>query len=216
SDVLRTSRSIVRAIVREMKPALTGDQRRRIDRVAPTVEPAVLELVRAGRVMDTTSVADYYRRRTYLEQAVARAVDYAPAHLELAVWYRAGVNQGVIGTPADAYAHMRRELGAALKLDPDLADAHVLWGALATMADRDWETARAEIARGAELNPSSELVWHSVWYYKTLLGRSDDAWSAIKRWRALYPTNPNYFGPLAFLMVTTRDYATLAPELERE
>src|SRR6185369_1190791 len=114
---------IVRAIVREIRPALTGDQQRRIERAPPAVEPAVLELLRAGRVMDSRSVADYHHRRTFLEQAVAQAPDYAPAHLELAVWFRAGINQNLIGTPADAYVQMRRELSAALKLDPDLADA---------------------------------------------------------------------------------------------
>jgi hypothetical protein len=67
-----------------------------------------------------------------------------------------------------------------------------------------------------ELNPSSELVTHSAWYYNTLIGRYDEASRGIKRWRTLYPTNPNYFGPLSFLILATRDYANLARELERE
>jgi non-specific serine/threonine protein kinase len=215
SDVLRTSKSIVRAIVREIRPALTGDQQRRIERAPPAVEPAVLELLRAGRVMDSRSVADYHHRRTFLEQAVAQAPDYAPAHLELAVWFRAGINQNLIGTPADAYVQMRRELSAALKLDPDLADAHTLWGDLATMADWDWKTASTETARGVELNPSSELVYHGVQYHDTLIGKYDEALIAIKRWHALFPTNPNYFGPLAFLLLAMRDYDGLGRELER-
>lgn len=216
SDVLRTSKSIVRAIVREIGPTLTGDQRRRLDRAPPAVEPAVLELLHAGRVMDSTSVANFHHRRTFLEQAVAQAPDYAPAHLELAVWYRGGINQNLIGPPADAYAHMRRELSAALKLDPDLADAHTLWGALATMADWDWKTASTETALGVELNPSSELVYHGVQYHDMLIGKYDQALIAIKRWHALFPTNPNYFGALSYLLLAASDYDGLGRELERE
>lgn len=215
-DVLRTSKVIVRAIVQEIKPALTGDQQRRLERIAPAVDPAVLELLQAGRATGSASPDDFRKRRTYIERAIALAPDHAPAHRELAVWYRAGINQNLIGPPAEAYAQMRRELTVAMKLDPDLAEASSTWGDLAMMADWDWATASTYIARAVELNPSSSAAYNSLRYYYTVIGRHGDALAALRRFRALYPTNPNYFGPLGFTVLAARDYVGVDRELERE
>jgi len=108
--------------------------------------------------------AKYARERLYpwmlskaaqlYSHAIELDANYAPAYVGLA---ECQIVEGVYGVRpgAEIYSSAHAAVRQALRLDPELADAHHMLGALKLFVEWDWPGAQSSLERARELNPSA-------------------------------------------------------------
>ena len=128
----------------------------------------------------------------WLEQAVALDPDFAAAQAELAWAYTLRVNQFA---PGDSAAVTRAGLAAerALRLDPDLAEAHFARGALLSSVSGRFAPGPdiQEYRRALELNPNLARAHHNlglIYLHRGLLNK------AVDEFRATLAIDPANYG----------------------
>jgi TolB-like protein len=123
-----------------------------------TVNPEAYDLVLKARALVdlSRSAAPLENARTFLEQAVVLAPDYADAHALLARTLN-DLTQFSTLSLKDALPKTRAEAHQALRLDPDNVDA-ILALASADMAESKNSEARKGFQRAIELDPSNAIA----------------------------------------------------------
>ena len=124
---------------------------------------------------------------SYLERAVKLDPNFAPA------WFGLGdalvFDYAVLGY--GTHEDIRRRAGeaaeTALRLDPNLADAHLLMGRVLGELDWNWPAADRELQRALELDPNNSLLLWVMSYYALIGGRADEALQFAERVVALDP-----------------------------
>ncbi len=152
-----------------------------------------LELWARGRIhLLRENLDDDAEAIRLLERAVAADPTFAPAQADLSHAYGLRVNQFA---PDDAAALERAEAAAhaALRLDPDLAEAHyatayLLWG----VAHRFWhERAARELERALELNPNLADAHHLLGTIYGHVGLLDRSLVEFEKTLRIDPTDSN-------------------------
>jgi tetratricopeptide (TPR) repeat protein len=89
--------------------------------------------------------------------------------------------------PGEAFPPAKEAVKKALKLDPDLPEAHTTLAFITLYYDWDWAAAEREFVRAIKLNPNYANAHH--WYaeYLSLVGRHDAAIQESERARELDP-----------------------------
>jgi len=168
----RIGRGILAAL--SLRPSLTGSATQ--NRAAyDAYLHAELRLWRENREDDSVAIK-------WLEQAVALDPDFAAAQAELAWAYNMRVN---LFAPRDTAAATRAGLAAqkALRLDPDLAEAHFARGALLSSVSGRFAAGPAiqEFRRALELNPNFARPHHNlgnIYLHRGLLDKAADEFRA--------------------------------------
>lgn len=182
----RVARGIVSALALPLSPS-----EEHALRATPTKNPEAydsylrgkIRLRRANREDDSVAI-------TLLERAVALDPDFAAAQAELARAYNMRAKEFA---PSDSEAFERAGVATekALRLDPDLAEAHLaragmlsaLWGRVAP------EPAVQEYRRALELNPNLAQAHHNLGGIYLHLGLLDKAVDEFRRTLAIDPGN---------------------------
>jgi serine/threonine protein kinase/tetratricopeptide (TPR) repeat protein len=128
----------------------------------------------------------FYKAIEYFQQAVEKDPSYALAYTGLADSYvLLGWNSYL--PPKEAFPKGKAAATAALKLDPDLAEAHTPLAAVLWLHDWQWEEARTEFKRSLELCPTYATANH--WYaeYVMTMGRHEEAMARMKKTQDLDP-----------------------------
>jgi Tfp pilus assembly protein PilF len=127
-----------------------------------------------------------------LQQAVARAPEYALAHAGLA---EAHTRQAFLraSSRTEALGKARASANRALELDPDLAEAHTALALIRFFFEWDWAGADAEFHRALELNPGSSAVHEEYGGFLTAMGRLDEG---LARSREALRLDPLSVGPV--------------------
>jgi TolB-like protein/Tfp pilus assembly protein PilF len=124
----------------------------------------------------------------YFEQAVERDPGYALAHAGLSeCWALLGFPEfGDLPWSATG-PRARAAALEALRLDPQLPQAHLWLGVIHFLYDWDWPAAERKFRRGLQLDPRGALVetWYAV--FLSALGRHDEALRRILNAEALEP-----------------------------
>ena len=178
-DVLSLQNEIARAVVTEVRVALSPDEAARLARADP-VDPEVHELQLRGRFHANKGTEEELERSIqYFEQALAKAPMYAPAYAGLAAAY--GALADVYRAPVEVLPKAKAAAQRALELDEGLAEAHASLGTVHFLLDRDWAGAERELKRAIELKPSSSdaHAWYAV--FLATLGRHDEAVAESRR-----------------------------------
>ena len=168
-DVLALQAEVAAAIAGEVRATLTAPDRARLARNRP-VDPEAYDLYLRGRYFFNRRFQDdpvptISKSVDYLEKAIAKDPQFAPAHAALAEAYAPFAHQTPIA-PAEARARCSRAAARALELDPDLEQAHT---ALSVVLEHDWDWrgSEQELQRAIELNPNYTLA--RLWYSLLLL-----------------------------------------------
>ena len=161
---------------------------------------AELRLWRENRDDDSVAI-------TWLEQAVALDPDFAAAQADLAWAYNMRFNQFA---PWDTAAVTRAGLAAerALRLDPDLAEAHFARGALLSSVAGRFAPGPAiqEYRRALELNPNLARAHQNlgnIYLHRGLLDKADDEFRATL---AIDPANYGATRRLGIVLVYRGQY----------
>jgi len=161
---------------------------------------AALRLWRENREDDSVAI-------DWLERAVALDPDFAAAQAELAWAYNMRANQFASW---DTGAVTRAELAAekALRLDPDLAEAHFARGALlSSVAGRfDPGPAIQEYRRALELNPNLARAHHNLGNIYLHRGLLDKAVAEFRATLAIDPANYGATRRLGIVLVYRGQY----------
>ncbi len=130
--------------------------------------------------------AGFYRAIEYFQQAIEKDPSYALAYTGLADSYvLLGWNSYL--PPKEAFPKGKAAALAALRLDPDLAEAHTPLAAVLWLHDWQWEEAQTEFKRSLELSPTYATANHWYFEYVMTMGRHGEAIAGMKKTQDLEP-----------------------------
>src|SRR5215813_8044983 len=174
ADVQKLQGEIAQEIGAALRLKLSGEEQQRLAKSSSTNSEAY-DLYLRGRLYQRDRLGAE-KARDYLEQAINKDPNYAPAYAQLAYTY-VGAVLSDSGNRTEVLEKMKWAAQRALELDDTLGDAHA---ALAfTIAD--WSVSPGEFQRALELDPNSADV--HAHYARVLWGhqRIDEAILHIKR-----------------------------------
>jgi tetratricopeptide (TPR) repeat protein len=204
-DVLGLQSEVAESIALKVKATVTGEERTRLTAARP-VAPDVYESYLKGLYVyrnKTSSRAGIEESIAYFQKAIARDPTYAPAYVSLANAYEFLGTVTIRGSPAERLKAMTAAQ-KALKLDSNLAAAHVVFADLQT-AQWHWTEAEAEYRRGLELNPSDASAYGGLAVWLLSRGRLAEAVASALKARELDPS-PGAGRDLGWILFNARSY----------
>ena len=181
SDIFAVQSDIAKTVADTLQAKLTGSEKQMMA-AQPTSDTAAYELYHKGRSLWGKRTGDNIPKAiAFFEQAIARDPNYALAY--------AGLASAYILSPFYTGAD-RREAGSkakeaalkALRLDPNLAEAHAALGKVLFFSEIDLAGATREYKRAIELKPNDADAHH--WFSNdslAALGQFDEAIAEGKR-----------------------------------
>ena len=188
NDVFAIQDEIAQAVAARMKTGLRGGRTEGVPkRYTENVEAYNLYLKgiywRRMLTVDRVSKSvDYFRR------AIEKDPGYALAYAGLAYAYQ--ILFFYSSAPSkDLYPMALKAAGKALKLDPELAEAHEALGVIKSYWEWNWEGAEREFRRTLELNPA--YIWAHFHLANIHLyhGRFEEALSGLTKIHKIDPLN---------------------------
>jgi serine/threonine-protein kinase len=187
-DVLGLQSDVAQAVAREVRAAVTPEERARLARARP-VDPEVHELYLQGRQHVSMSVEKELRSAIALfERGLAKDPNDARCWAGLAdAW--AGLSDLYL-PPMEAMPKAREAAQKALRLDDSLSDAHASLGFVYTTYDWKWAEAEEELRRALELNPGYAVAHDWYGWLLAALGRRTECSRESRLARELDPLSP--------------------------
>lgn len=210
-DVLALQSELATSIVDAIQIKLSPDERTRLSRPRPQVDPEVYTLDLVGRFVLNRRTEEAFRHALRcFEQALRRDPTYAPAWVGVADCFNMLGNYGFL-PPIKVHLPARSAALRALELDEQSAEAHRALAQMAWNYEFDWEAAEREYITAAQLNPQSSLV---LWWYGTFLGiqaRFDEGLVHLRRARELDPLAVNIIAITGWMHYFARQYEEAIP-----
>jgi serine/threonine-protein kinase len=127
----------------------------------------------------------------FYRDAIAADPNYALAYAGMADAYRTLTITSDVAS-SEAFPESKAAAAKALELDPQLAEAHVALGYVASWYEWDWSRAEAEFRKAIELSPNNSDAHRGLSIMLTLVGRHDEAIEEMRVARELDPLSlPN-------------------------
>jgi TolB-like protein/DNA-binding winged helix-turn-helix (wHTH) protein/Flp pilus assembly protein TadD len=186
-DVLAMDADVAQAIARKVEVTISGKEHERLAAIRP-VAPEVYENYLKGKfALDRrNNKSDVEESITYFNQAIKKDPTFAPGYLGLAsaYWDLGSVFMGGVGEQERPRAVLATQ--TALKLDPELAEAHVL---MALIAETRWHWAEAESEyhRALDLRPNDAFAYSGLAWWLDCQGRTEEAVTMRRHARELDP-----------------------------
>ena len=191
-DIFAVQDDIAKSVVNQLRSTLLGEV---LDPKADTEATAQVAAAVKGRATDAeahrlylearhflgrTTREDTARGIEYLKRALDREPEFALAWAELGLAY---ANEATLSwVPAAAgFGRARDAVQQALKLEPELAEAHAHMGGIQQTYDWDWRGAEASYGRALELAPANAVVLRLLAWLAASLGRLDEAIGLFRR-----------------------------------
>jgi serine/threonine protein kinase/Tfp pilus assembly protein PilF len=156
----------------------------------------------------------FYKAIEYFHQAVEKDPAYALAYAGVADSYvLLGWNSYL--PPKDAFPKAKVAAMEALRLDPDLGEAHAPLAAILWLHDWQWQAAQTEFKRSLALNPAYPTANH--WYaeYVMTMGRHSEAITRMKNSQELDPLSLIISDAIGWSLYMARRYADAIEQLQR-
>jgi serine/threonine-protein kinase len=185
SDLLTVQDEIAGEILDKIQPRLSGEERKKVTK-RHTDDPVAYQTYLQGRYYwNKGTIAGYKKAIEYFQEAISKDPNYALAYAGLADSYL------LLGSYfVEAITEARGAALQALKIDPNLAEAHVAVGHIKLLLDWDWPAAEREFTQGIALNPSSALAHSQYALYLATLGKVPAAITEVRRAQELDPMSP--------------------------
>jgi serine/threonine protein kinase/Tfp pilus assembly protein PilF len=194
ADVLALQGEIAQEISERLRLKLTGEEKQRLAK-RDTEDPEAYRLYLLGRFYRRNRL-DFAKAKDYLEEAIQKDPNFAPAYAQLAYVYH-----NLAFNPSETDARQKGEWAArrALELDDTIGDAHTVLGLL--------KKDHRELERALELDPNSPDA--QQFYAKILWGRPaslDDAILHMRRAQELDPLSPAMYVDLGKMLNSARRF----------
>ena len=174
TDVLKLQRDVAHAVADEIRIQITPEERARLAS-ARSVNPQAHEAYLLGRYHYSKNNEQGWKQAIdYFERAIQIDPNHAAAYAGLS---DAWIFRGLTGTVdfKEAESPTRAAALKAIKLDEQLAEAHLSLARIKQQYDWDWAGAEQEIRRALELDPGSLEVHTDYGYLLMHVGRLDEA-----------------------------------------
>jgi serine/threonine protein kinase/tetratricopeptide (TPR) repeat protein len=188
-DIFAIQDEISKEISGKLRLKLTPAEKKRLTK-HQTDDPEAYRLYLKGRHhWNRWTEEGFYKAIECFQQAVEKDPTYALAYAGLADSY---VLQGWNGflPPKDAFPKGKAAAMRALRLDPDLGEAHTSLAGVLWLHDWHWQEAETEFKRSLALNPAYPTANH--WYaeYTMTMGRQVEGLERMKKGQELEPLSP--------------------------
>jgi TolB-like protein/Flp pilus assembly protein TadD len=174
ADMQKLQGEIAQEIGAALRLKLSSDEQQRLVK-SSGANPEAYELYQRARFLKRDR-AGFEKARYYLERAIEKDPNYAPAYAQLAYTYTGAVYSDSINR-TEALEKMKSAAQRALGLDDTLGDAH----AALALTIADWSVRSSEFQRALELDPNSADVHANyalhLWGHRQI----DEALLHIKR-----------------------------------
>ena len=190
-DLMEVEADIATTIAEALSRRLTGADKHRLQRAA-TSDPEAYRLYLKGRSFLIGNQREMDKSIDCMQQAVARAPDFAMAHAGLAEAYTLQAYLRGVGR-ADVLGKARAAVARALELDGDSAEAHAALGGIRYFFEWDWAGAEAEYRRALQLNPGSRAALSGYGGFLCTTRRIDEGVAYLKEAARL---DPLWIGPV--------------------
>src|SRR6266542_4550617 len=191
ADVFAIQSEIAKAIADQLQAKLSPQEIARVEEVANRNTEAYSFYLRANQIERNpdTLLEDYKRAEQLYMRAIARDPNFALAHARLA-----SVCAEIFHyyEPTDAWkTKARTEAETALRLQPNLAEAHFALGQCIYWIDQDYHRAVEQFEIASRLSPSNGDAGRLIAAIKRRQGKWEEALEAYERVAKLDPQNPN-------------------------
>jgi len=215
ADSLGLQGELASEIADALRATLSTDEQARVS-AKPTQNPdAYVFYLRANQISrnpDSTR-EDYKMAEQLYMQAIALDPDFALAHARLAS-VCAEVFHYYEPTE-DWKTKARTEAEIALRLQPNLAEAHLAFGQCIYWMDQDYQRALEQFDIAARLSPSNGDIARLIAAIKRRQGKWEQALQEYERVAQLDPQNPNTVRELIFINTAMRRWPEAALWAER-
>ena len=215
TDIFAVESDIAKTIADTLQAKLTGSEKQMIA-AQPTSDTAAYELYHKGRSLwEKRSGNNIPKAISFYEQAVARDPNYALAYAGLADAYIL-LPYYTATAQRDASPKAKEAALQALRLDPNLAEAHAAVGKVLNFAEIDLTGSIREFERAIELKPNYATAHHWLGAGPLVdLGRFDDAIAHGKRAIELDPLSPIMNADLGLTLYFARHYDDAIVQLRK-
>src|SRR6266478_5646197 len=204
ADSLGLQGELAAEIAEALRVTLSPDEKARVETKPTENSEAYVFYLRANQIARNpdTLLEDLNRAEQFYGQAIALEPDFALAHARLAST-RAQIYHYY--EPLDSWkskALVEAEL--ALRLQPNLAEAHLALGQCDYWIDQDYERALAEFGTAAVLAPSDGEVGEFIASIKRRQGKWQESLEEYEKVQRTDPQNPNTVRELVFTNTAQR------------
>ena len=215
TDSLGLQGELAGEIADALRASLTADEKARVATKPTQNADAYVFYLRANQISQNpdTLLEDYKAAEQLYMQAIALDPDFALAHARLASVY-AGIFHYY--EPTDAWkTKARTEAETALRLQPNLAEAHFAFGQCIYWMEKDYDRALEQFEIASRLSPSSGDTGRLIAAIKRRQGKWEEALEAYERVAKLDPQKPNTVRELVFTNTSMRRWPEAARWGER-
>jgi TolB-like protein/class 3 adenylate cyclase/Flp pilus assembly protein TadD len=211
ADSLGLQGELAAEIAEALRVTLSPDEKARVETKPTENSEAYVFYLRANQIARNpdTLLEDFKKAEQFYAQAITLDPKFALAHARLAS------TQAQIYhfyEPLDTWkSKARAEAELALRLQPNLAEAHLALGQCDYWLDQDYERALAEFGAAAALAPSDGEVGALVAAIERRQGRWQESLETFEKNQKLDPQNPNIVRNLIFTNTAMRRW----PEASR-
>ena len=215
TDIFEVESDIAKTIADTLRAKLTGSEKQMIA-AQPTSDTTAYELYHKGRSLwEKRSGDNIPKAISFYEQAIAHDPNYALAYAGLAdayillPYYTATAQRDASGKAKEAALK-------ALRLDPNLAEAHAAVGKVLNFAEIDLTGSIREFERAIELKPNYATAHHWLGAGPLVdLGQFEDAIAHGKRAIELDPLSPIINADLGLTLYFARRYDDAGAQLRK-
>jgi TolB-like protein/Tfp pilus assembly protein PilF len=209
-DIVALEEQLAQALAAQLRPkidpATQGTPSHR-----PAQDSEAYRLYLRARELIVGTRAEMLAGIDLLEQAIQRRPDYALAYCALSEAHLQMVAHGV-EDQNEALLAAKAALESALEIDPDLAEAHSLLGAIAWSYDWNWAGSMQHHRRALTLNPNSLTANLRYAECLTQAGRWEEAVEVSRKAKGIDPLSTRATHWLGFALLGARQFDLAAAE----
>jgi eukaryotic-like serine/threonine-protein kinase len=194
-DILSLQEEVAGTIAKEVRVALTPQDRVRLSGARPVDPEAYLLYMRGRSEMQRWTDYTWRSARQSFHRAIEKDPNYALAYAGLAETYITGDTSL---DPKISIPLARAAAAKALALDDTVGDAHVASAQVKFQEDWDWNGAEKEFKRAIELNPGDTLAHHLYSHLLLAMGRNQESLRESDLYVRLDPVSPAAYDHLGF------------------
>jgi TolB-like protein/Tfp pilus assembly protein PilF len=210
TDSLGLQGELASEIADALRASLSADEQERVA-AKPTRNPdAYVFYLRANQISRNpdTLLEDYKTAEQLYLQAIALDPDFALAHARLASVYAEVFHYY---EPTEIWrTKARAEAETALRLQPNLAEAHFALGQCIYWMDQDYDRALEQFEAASRLSPSNGDIGRLIAAIKRRQGKWKEALEAYEKVARIDPQNPNTVRELIFTNTAMRRWPQAA------
>jgi TolB-like protein len=189
ADLLTVQGDIAREVSQNLRPRLSGEERRLMGKRYTYSIEANETYLRGRSLWNKRTKEDFEKAIEYFNRAIAMDPGFALAYSGLADCYLSMTTYGMSPTTEEGFSKTKEAAKQALAIDDTLAEAHTTLAHLAWLHEWNWDAGERGFKRAIDLNPNYPTAhqWYAT--YLSAMARHEEAIAEIMRAQELDPVS---------------------------